>query len=40
MVNKYWDNLKDYFNGATLNAMVVCDTSSSMLRPSKVRQRW
>jgi hypothetical protein len=28
---KYWDNLKDYFNGATLNAMVVCDTSSSML---------
>ena len=31
MVNKYWDNLKDYFNGATLNAMVVCDTSSSML---------
>lgn len=31
MVNKYWDNLKDYFSGATLNAMVVCDTSSSML---------
>lgn len=31
MVNKYWDNLKDYFNDATLNAMVVCDTSSSML---------
>ena len=30
MVNKYWDNLTDYFNGATLNAMVVCDTSGSM----------
>lgn len=30
MVNKYWDNLKDYFNGATLNGMVVCDTSGSM----------
>ena len=29
-VNKYWDNLTDYFNGATLNAMVVCDTSGSM----------
>jgi len=31
IVNKYWDNLKDYFKGASLNAMVVCDTSSSML---------
>lgn len=30
MVNKYWDNLTDYFKGATLNAMVVCDTSGSM----------
>lgn len=30
-INKYWDNLTDYFNGATLNAMVVCDTSGSML---------
>lgn len=30
MVNKYWDNLRDYFNGANLNAMVVCDTSGSM----------
>lgn len=29
-INKYWDNLTDYFNGASLNAMVVCDTSSSM----------
>ena len=30
IVNKYWDNLTDYFNGATLDAMVVCDTSGSM----------
>ena len=30
MVNKYWNNLTDYFNGASLNAMVVCDTSGSM----------
>lgn len=30
MVNKYWENLTDYFKGATLNAMVVCDTSGSM----------
>ena len=29
-INKYWDNLTDYFNGATLNALVVCDTSGSM----------
>lgn len=29
--NKYWDNLTDYFNGATLNALCVCDTSGSML---------
>lgn len=29
-VNKYWDNLTDYFNGATLNALAVVDTSSSM----------
>lgn len=29
--NKYWDNLIDYFNGATLNALCVCDTSGSML---------
>lgn len=28
--NKYWENLTDYFNGATLNALVVCDTSGSM----------
>ena len=29
-VNKYWDNLTDYFNGASLNALCVCDTSGSM----------
>lgn len=28
--NKYWDNLTDYFNEATLNALCVCDTSGSM----------
>ena len=28
--NKYWDNLTDYFNDATLNALCVCDTSGSM----------
>lgn len=31
-VNKYWDNLHDYFENATLNALVVCDTSGSMTR--------
>ena len=30
MINKYWDNLTDYFNGASLNALAVVDTSSSM----------
>lgn len=30
MINKYWDNLADVFEGAELNAMVVCDTSASM----------
>lgn len=30
MINKYWDNLTDYFNGATLNALAVVDTSASM----------
>ena len=29
-INKYWANLKDYFNGATLNALPVVDTSGSM----------
>lgn len=30
MVNKYWDNLADYFNNASFNALAVVDTSSSM----------
>ena len=30
MVNKYWANLKDYFNGASLNALCMVDTSGSM----------
>lgn len=30
MINKYWDNLTDYFNGATLNALCMVDTSGSM----------
>lgn len=30
MVNKYWENLTDYFNGANLNALAVVDTSGSM----------
>lgn len=30
MINKYWANLKDYFDGATLNALAVVDTSGSM----------
>lgn len=30
MINKYWDNLADYFNGASLNALCVVDTSGSM----------
>lgn len=30
MINKYWDNLADYFNGASFNAMAVVDTSGSM----------
>ena len=32
MVNKYWDNLTDYFNGATFNGIAVVDTSGSMVR--------
>ena len=37
-INKYWDNLTDYFNGATLNALAVVDTSGSMTngRNSKI----
>ena len=30
MVNKYWENLTDYFNGKSLNALAVVDTSGSM----------
>ena len=30
MVNKYWDNLADYFNGSTFNGLAVVDTSGSM----------
>ena len=30
MVNKFWDNLADYFNGKSLNALAVVDTSGSM----------
>ena len=32
MINKYWANLEDYFNGANLNALVMADTSGSMTR--------
>lgn len=30
MINKYWDNLADYFNGKTFNGMAIVDTSGSM----------
>ena len=30
MVNKYWENLADYFNEATFNGMAIVDTSGSM----------
>jgi hypothetical protein len=30
MVNKYWDNLADYFKGASFNGMAIVDTSGSM----------
>lgn len=30
MVNKYWDNLTDYFNGKTFNGLAMVDTSASM----------
>ena len=30
MVNKYWENLEDYFKDATFNGIVVADTSGSM----------
>ena len=31
MINKYWDNLTDYFNGASFNALAMVDTSGSMM---------
>ena len=30
IINKYWNNLADYFNGANLSALCVVDTSGSM----------
>ena len=30
VINKYWDNLTDYFAGASLNALCMVDTSGSM----------
>ena len=30
MINKYWDNMKDYFEGSKLNALCMVDTSASM----------
>ena len=30
MINKYWNNLTDYFNGSKLNALCMVDTSGSM----------
>lgn len=30
MINKYWANLADYFDGANFNGMAVVDTSGSM----------
>ena len=29
-IDKYWDNLKDYFNGCTLDTLCMIDTSGSM----------
>ena len=29
-INKYWDNLHDYFEGCSLNALCMIDTSGSM----------
>ena len=29
-INKYWDNLKDVFNGYSFNGLCICDTSGSM----------
>ena len=30
MINKYWNNLKDYFNEKTFNGLAMVDTSASM----------
>ena len=30
MINKYWDNLQNYFNGKSFNGLAVVDTSASM----------
>jgi hypothetical protein len=30
MTNKYWNNLEDYFKGASFNGLAVVDTSASM----------
>ena len=30
MINKYWENLADYFNGCEFNGICVADTSGSM----------
>ena len=30
MINKYWDNLYDYFEGCSFNGLAVVDTSGSM----------
>ena len=38
-VNKYWDNLKDYFNGAIFNGLAVVDTSGSMTWGSNAKCR-
>ena len=34
MINKYWQNLPDYFNGKSSNMMCVVDTSGSMTGPN------
>lgn len=31
VINKYWDNLTDYFNGASFNGIAIVDTSGSMI---------
>ena len=34
MINKYWNNLENYFKDASFNGMAVVDTSGSMCRSS------